>query len=61
MRYIRWSGNTDFFSGFTLGLFPSTVMRREGQVLVTSNPALMMTKMPSSRGRCTCPKKTCEP
>jgi hypothetical protein len=46
MRYLRWSGDEDFFCGFTLGLFPSTVMRREGPALITSNPALMMTKMP---------------
>ena len=46
MRYLRWSGDADFFSGYTLGLFPSTVMRREGPALITSNPALMMTKMP---------------
>ena len=46
MRYLRWSGDADFFSGFTLGLFPSTEMRREGPALITSNPALMMTKMP---------------
>ncbi|MDP9035805.1 MAG: GH3 auxin-responsive promoter family protein [Myxococcota bacterium] len=46
MRYLRWSGDEEMFCGFTLGLFPATTMRREGQVLVTSNPALMMTKMP---------------
>ncbi|MGH7439733.1 MAG: GH3 family domain-containing protein [Polyangiaceae bacterium] len=45
-RYLAWSGDTDFFSGFTLGLFPPTTMRPEGPVLITSNPALMMTKMP---------------
>jgi hypothetical protein len=33
--------------GFTLGLFPPTTMRPEGPVLVTSNPALMMTRMPA--------------
>jgi hypothetical protein len=46
MRYLRWSGDDKLLSGFTLGLFPATSMRREGPVLVTSNPALMMTKMP---------------
>jgi hypothetical protein len=46
MRYLRWSGDEGFFTGFTLGLFPPTTMRAEGPVLVTSNPALMMTKMP---------------
>ncbi|MGD0676117.1 MAG: GH3 auxin-responsive promoter family protein [Polyangiaceae bacterium] len=46
MRYLKWSGDRDFMGGFTLGLFPATTMRREGTTLVTSNPALMMTKMP---------------
>lgn len=46
MRYLCWSGDDDILRGFTLGLFPPTTMRREGPVLVTSNPALMMTKMP---------------
>jgi hypothetical protein len=46
MRYLRWSGDAELLSGFTLGLFPPTTMRSEGPVLVTSNPALMMTKMP---------------
>jgi hypothetical protein len=46
MRYLRWSRDEELLSGFTLGLFPPTTMRAEGPVLVTSNPALMMTKMP---------------
>jgi hypothetical protein len=46
MRYLRWSGDEELFTGFTLGLFPPTTMKREGAALVTSNPALMMTKMP---------------
>jgi hypothetical protein len=45
-RYIAWSGDADLFTGYTLGLFPPTTMRPEGPVLITSNPALMMTKMP---------------
>ncbi len=45
-RYIAWSGDTEMFAGYTLGLFPPTTMRAEGPVLITSNPALMMTKMP---------------
>jgi hypothetical protein len=47
MRYLHASGNGDLFAGFSLGLFPPTTMRAEGPVLVTSNPALMMTKMPA--------------
>ncbi len=46
MRYLRESGDGDLFSGFTLGLFPPTTMKREGTALVTSNPALMATRMP---------------
>jgi hypothetical protein len=45
-RYLAWSRDTELFTGYTLGLFPPTTMRPEGPVLVTSNPALMMTKMP---------------
>jgi hypothetical protein len=46
MRYLHWSGDAELLCGFTLGLFPPTTMRREGPALVTSNPALMMTRMP---------------
>lgn len=35
-----------FPTGYTLGLFPPTTMRQEGRVLITSNPALMVTKLP---------------
>lgn len=46
LRYVRWSGNDQLFRGFTLGLFPPTTMRAEGPVLITSNPALMATRIP---------------
>jgi hypothetical protein len=46
MRYLHWSGDAELLCGFTLGLFPPTTMRREGPAFVTSNPALMMTRMP---------------
>jgi hypothetical protein len=46
LRYLAWSGDDDFLSGYTLGLFPPITMKEEGPVLVTSNPALMMTRMP---------------
>lgn len=46
LRYVHWSGNDQIFRGFTLGLFPPTTMRREGPVLITSNPALMATRIP---------------
>ena len=47
MRYLRRSGDGGLFSGFTLGLFPPTTMKQDGASLVTSNPALMATKMPA--------------
>jgi hypothetical protein len=46
MRYLDWSRDEGIMTGFTLGLFPPTTMRREGPTFVTSNPALMMTRMP---------------
>jgi hypothetical protein len=46
-RYLAWSGDSAMFTGYTLGLFPPTTMKAEGPVLITSNPALMMTKMPA--------------
>jgi hypothetical protein len=57
MRYLAWSGNEKLFGGgFTLGLFPSITMKREGQVLITSNPALMNTKMPAITRPCYLPE-----
>jgi hypothetical protein len=46
MRYLRSARDDELLTGYTLGLFPPTTMRTEGPTLVTSNPALMMTKMP---------------
>jgi hypothetical protein len=46
MRYLHVSGDADLFSGFTLGLFPPTTMKSDGPTFVTSNPALMATRMP---------------
>jgi len=45
-RYLAFRGESDFTSGYTLGLFPPTKMRPEGPVLITSNPALMLVKRP---------------
>ncbi len=47
MRYLAWAKDDAFLSGFTLGLFPPTTMREEGPVLITSNPALMVTRIPA--------------
>ncbi len=58
MRYLDWSGDEGLFGGgFTLGLFPPTTMRAEGPVLITSNPALMMTKMPAITRPCYLPEE----
>jgi hypothetical protein len=46
MRYLVSAGDDGFTRGYTLGLFPPTAMREEGAVLITSNPALMVTRMP---------------
>jgi hypothetical protein len=45
-RYLAHVGDDTFLNGFTLGLFPPTTMRAEGPTFVTSNPALMVTRMP---------------
>lgn len=47
MRWLTWSRDATFLRGFTIGLFPPTTMREEGPTLVTSNPALMVTRLPA--------------
>jgi hypothetical protein len=57
MRYLHWSGDEGLFGGgYTLGLFPPITMREEGPVLITSNPALMNTKMPAITRPCYLPE-----
>lgn len=57
MRYLHWSGDEGLFGGgFTLGLFPPITMREEGPVLITSNPALMNTRMPAITRPCYLPE-----
>lgn len=46
-RYLVWRGEDDFTSGFTLGLFPPTTMKKEGPTWVTTNPSLQSLKMPA--------------
>jgi hypothetical protein len=46
MRYLDHTGDDSFTHGFVLGLFPPTTMKREGPVFITSNPALMMARLP---------------
>lgn len=45
-RWLARYGVSDFTSGFTLGLFPPTTMKKQGPVTVTNNPALMFSKLP---------------
>jgi hypothetical protein len=45
-RYLAWSGDNDFTSGFTLGLFPPTTMKKDGPSFVTTNPSLQSINMP---------------
>jgi hypothetical protein len=47
LRTLAWLKDDEFPRGFTLGLFPPTTMKEEGPVLVTSNPALMVTRLPA--------------
>jgi hypothetical protein len=56
-RYLVWSGEDDFTGGFTLGLFPPTTMRREGPVLITTNPSLQSIKMPAFTRVCQIPER----
>src|SRR5579859_1832081 len=46
LRYLVWAKDDEFTRGFTLGLFPPPTMKKEGPVVITSNPALMSTRMP---------------
>jgi hypothetical protein len=46
-RYLVWRGETDYTSGFTLGLFPPTTMKKEGPVFITTNPSLQSISMPA--------------
>jgi hypothetical protein len=47
MRYLAWSSDREFLRGFTVGLFPPITMRKEKEALITSNPALMVTRLPA--------------
>lgn len=46
-RYLVWRGVNDFTSGFTLGLFPPTTMKKDGPTWVTTNPSLQSIRMPA--------------
>jgi hypothetical protein len=46
-RYLVHKGVNDFTSGFTLGLFPPTTMKKDGPTWVTTNPSLQSIRMPA--------------
>lgn len=45
-RFLANTGYAEFTCGFSMGLFPPAKLKPEGPVFVTSNPGLMMYKMP---------------
>ncbi len=46
-RYLVFRGVNDFTSGFTLGLFPPTTMKKDGPTWITTNPSLQSIRMPA--------------
>lgn len=46
-RYLVWRGENEFTSGYTLGLFPPTTMKKDGPTWVTTNPSLQSIRMPA--------------
>jgi GH3 auxin-responsive promoter len=45
-RYIAHAGHGRFLGGFTLGLFPPSTLKLDGQVATTNNPGLMQRNVP---------------
>jgi hypothetical protein len=45
-RYATQAGNARFLSGFTLGLFPPSTLKSDGEVQGTNNPGLMQRFVP---------------
>ena len=45
-RYLALSGDKQVTGGFTLGLFPPGIVKREGEVGIASNPGLMQLHIP---------------
>jgi hypothetical protein len=55
-RYTVLSGDKTLLGGFSLQLMPPAVVRKEGPVGITSNPGLMLLKMPRVSRRNVLPK-----
>ncbi len=47
-RYLVKNDVRDFTDGFVLNLVPPLTMKREGPVFITSNPALMASRLPAA-------------
>lgn len=46
LRYLAHSRDRDTLRGFLLGLFPPLEMNRQGAAVITTNPALMFSRLP---------------
>lgn len=46
MRYLAWRKDGEFLRGFTLGLFHPVDLKPHGDVVLTTNPVLMTSKIP---------------
>jgi len=45
-RYVTQVGNARFLGGYSLGLFPPSTLKAEGDILGTTNPGLMQRHIP---------------
>lgn len=46
LRHVAWTEDDTLPCGFTMTVLPPTVMKREGDMRITNNPALMSTQLP---------------
>jgi hypothetical protein len=46
LRHVAWTEDATLPCGFTMTVLPPTVMRDEGPMRITNNPALMSTRLP---------------
>ena len=55
-RYLVAKNDRDFTNGFSIGVFPPTVMKRQDAVIVSNNPAIMFDQLPPIARPVTIPK-----
>src|SRR5450631_2812605 len=55
-RYVTQVGNARFLGGFSLGLFPPSTLKADGEVQGTNNPGLMQRHVPWPVRRSVLPK-----